>query len=599
MSHDSLPVPEPDHNDHNHFYQTFSSWLYRQTFLFYSQLAGLGGFLSFIFALIYYISHGEYGEYINPQVIQTAVIWAHLPILGAFIVWLIKIFNKNDEGSQLVREVHKRVFNKILQPPQLEKCVGHLRKFKTYFLCFWVMMFFLYVSFLFQNLHTVNEIQDKAIIIQKLEEVQKVKDNREFKRKIKEIKESIDKSETIARISNEKEVLEDIKNINDNDLVIEDPVIRDDKLRLKVDDIVDKIAPPQFFTTEEQYKNLLNKIQEAGNKLGNNNETINTEELAKNVKEARDLAVILKNHSLDTSKLYSEFINYSLNTLGLLFIFLCFTILYLPANGLKTIERQRILLYFSTLTAVLLILSFPLILLIKIRGRITPSELTAYVTGFNALSGTLNAFTLALLIARLDSKFIGLPSKLICILYGYSAVQPLFVAFEQPGEIFQIIKTFVLIFVFIFKIYFFFIIIYALQTGRMLNYLVCFPTLEKRVDSIFSNEFLVEGYKTQKGYKCKVKRKKRLVYLSDTDFDTEADCRKEIERLQELTKQHSSYKINAIGKKWRVEVFDNHERLVCYSEDFRSERRAQYLVEESMEKIPHCEVIVPLELKTI
>src|SRR6185503_15541898 len=86
-----------------------------------------------------------------------------------------------------------------------------------------------------------------------------------------------------------------------------------------------------------------------------------------------------------------------------------------------------------------------------------------------------------LLIARLDSKLVGLPSWLISILYSYAAAQPLFVVFElNQTEVFDKITTGVLIFVFVSKIYFFLIITYALQTGKMLNYLSCFPILEKR-----------------------------------------------------------------------------------------------------------------------
>lgn len=62
-------------------------------------------------------------------------------------------------------------------------------------------------------------------------------------------------------------------------------------------------------------------------------------------------------------------------------------------------------------------------------------------------------------------------------------MQPLFLVFElTDSERLDTIATLVLIFVFISKIYFFLIIFYALQTGKMLNYLVCFPILRKRAE---------------------------------------------------------------------------------------------------------------------
>lgn len=124
---------------------------------------------------------------------------------------------------------------------------------------------------------------------------------------------------------------------------------------------------------------------------------------------------------------------------------------------------------------------FPLILLIG-RPELDINGRNSYVAVFDALSGIVNALVFALLIARLDSKLIGLRSWLICILYSYAAVQPLFVVFGQESPVFKRIMVSVLIFVLVSKIYFFLIIIYALQTGRMLTYLFCFPYANTQVD---------------------------------------------------------------------------------------------------------------------
>jgi hypothetical protein len=129
------------------------------------------------------------------------------------------------------------------------------------------------------------------------------------------------------------------------------------------------------------------------------------------------------------------------------------------------------------LAIALLTATFPLIMLTKIGVKTNWSE---YPAAFDALSGTINAIVLALLVARLDSKLLGLPSWLICILYFYAGVQPMFVVFELHPEVYAGIKTAVLWVVFIFKIYFFLIIFYSLQTGRMgslMRNIVCCVTL--------------------------------------------------------------------------------------------------------------------------
>jgi hypothetical protein len=172
------------------------------------------------------------------------------------------------------------------------------------------------------------------------------------------------------------------------------------------------------------------------------------------------------------------FIVFFFNNLTQLFIFWCFLVLWIPSGemGAKYKKyRNRSFLFVGVLT-----LLFPLLAWVKEAGH-TPVEWDAFVAVFDALSGVINAVALALLIARLDSKLIGLPSWLISILYSYAAVQPLFMVFSlSQSVVLEKIATSVLIFVFVSKIYFFLIIIYALQTGKMLNYLFCFPILRER-----------------------------------------------------------------------------------------------------------------------
>jgi hypothetical protein len=183
-----------------------------------------------------------------------------------------------------------------------------------------------------------------------------------------------------------------------------------------------------------------------------------------------------------TTKLFFSFVDFFFNNVTLLSVYWCFLVMSIrPGEKGKAKERK----YKRRSLALVggLIVLFPLYpLYLWLNGSVfEPKAAEAYSSIFDALSGVVNAVALALLIARLDSKLVGLPSWLISILYSYAAVQPLFLVFElSKSTLLNIIATLVLIFVFIFKIYFFLIIFYALQTGKMLNYLACFPVLRTR-----------------------------------------------------------------------------------------------------------------------
>ena len=201
-------------------------------------------------------------------------------------------------------------------------------------------------------------------------------------------------------------------------------------------------------------------------------------------------------------------LSFILNNISLILIFSCFSVLYLPTPAARPSHgpwahfyrlvlcliqkssrrrlykrelRQRTLVTLFALVILVLTLAFPLLMLPKIGVETNWSE---YPAAFDALSGTINAIALALLVARLDSKLIGLPSWLICVLYFYAGVQPMFVVFELHPEVYAGIKTAVLLVVFIFKIYFFLIILYSLQTGRIFNYFFCSRVLNAHVKTL-------------------------------------------------------------------------------------------------------------------
>lgn len=178
-------------------------------------------------------------------------------------------------------------------------------------------------------------------------------------------------------------------------------------------------------------------------------------------------------------KLVFSSLAFFFNNFTLLFVFSCFLVMYIRPGEAKKARKYLVGAVIVVGSLIILFFSF----LVLKWETFTPKSAGDYVAIFDALSGVINAVVLALLIARLDSKLVGLPSWLISILYSYAAVQPLFLVFElSDSELLKTITTVVLIFVFISKIYFFLIIFYTLQTGKMLNYLTCFPILRKRAE---------------------------------------------------------------------------------------------------------------------
>jgi hypothetical protein len=302
--------------------------------------------------------------------------------------------------------------------------------------------------------------------------------------------------------------------------------------------------------------------------------------------------ITITNNALEAFlELKFEFLTFALNNISLLFIFWCFLILYLPAHVKESKKKQNLLRNYSSLIIFLITVSFPLLITsVQTNKGFIKNNLTAYTIAFDAISGTLNALALALLIARLDSKLIGLPSWLISVLYLYSAVQPLFIAFEQPGVVFEIIKTSVLIIVFLFKIYFYFILIYTMQTGRMLNYLFCFPTLNSHVDTVFANQFEIETLRDHREFSFQINKKFHKLYSTELYFHNKIDCRNSIEQLIELASHSNNYKVGYSSGTYWVDIIDKDNEVICNSISLKSEEEVDDLIHETMENLPKCKV---------
>lgn len=637
--------------------QTFVSWLKSQTALFYSQFIGLAGVLYLLAALVYYLKYlSASPEIFKPENVQKFIIYAHIPFLLLFIVSLLNILDYNFSGSGRSGFVYKRIFSKELSKTQLRKGRLQLRKFKIYFLCFWISMLVLYLSFIFQiNYQSAYKLPNKQEIIDNIKNANETNDSLEAVTKILQVKEWLNEDKTKETLKKLKEIkksknllaaMEQIKGINVSKItagtaaldetitaVINKLQTMDDSGQISEEiDEINKIRSQKDASKREDVSKRIEVIWRIEKIIKEFSKNDNSAKILQELREDQNVQTIYKKIGVideempgiapsirDANGLLNErevlaidiwgaidekkfeFFVFASNNISLLFIFWCFSILAIPWHLKKNIKKEKRLIINGTLVIFLLtFVCYPLFLLLNNEGgKYYEDKLLTYTVLTDAVSGLINAVVIAMLIARLDSKFIGLPSYLISILYGYSAVQPLFAVFEQPAIDSQIIKAFVLIAVFIFKIYFFLIITYTLQTGRMLDYLVCFPTLARRVDSLFANQFQFKFRKEGKGIGFSIKRKNTLVYSSRLDFKDEKECREGIKYYKRILKRKEAYKIREVNGTYWVDVFDINpivvlnyadKKEICYSIPLKSRDEAKDLVNESIENIPYCKV---------
>lgn len=109
------------------------------------------------------------------------------------------------------------------------------------------------------------------------------------------------------------------------------------------------------------------------------------------------------------------------------------------------------------------------------------TEATDWFQLLNLISGIIKMILLSILISRFDSKLIGLPSWLVSVLYIYAAIQPLEVTLGGSDFLSRCINISNYAITFIIKIYFFLMLTYVMQTGRMLNFFCCNGEMSKRL----------------------------------------------------------------------------------------------------------------------
>lgn len=102
---------------------------------------------------------------------------------------------------------------------------------------------------------------------------------------------------------------------------------------------------------------------------------------------------------------------------------------------------------------------------------------------FRVISGLSGAIAMALFIGRLQSKFFNPPAKLITALYSYTAIQPLFVFFDDESKSMPFITAMVIHIALILKCILCLYLFWAFETGRLLFYLVRVRLTNKEIEN--------------------------------------------------------------------------------------------------------------------
>ncbi len=294
-------------------------------------------------------------------------------------------------------------------------------------------------------------------------------------------------------------------------------------------------------------------------------------------------------HKLDEKVIYS-FVFFIVNNVLVLILFLCFKVLYIPADDEKFADKDRLLRNYALLIFVILTVFIPLVAIIIKGNGFTSSEAEKIPTILGAIGGTLNAVAFALLIARLDSRIIGLRLLLIGVLYAYAALQPLFITFNQPSNLLKFIATSAMMAVFIFKLCLVLMVGHIRRSGGLIDYLWFFPAISNSVNSIFSNQYEIKTYSPKPdGFTFSIFNNNIETYRGSTIYRKRSQCDEAIKTLVNLMKRKKNYSKRAQelqGTYW-VEVKSGDE-VLCESRSLRSQSEADELINESVEEVPYC-----------
>lgn len=300
-------------------------------------------------------------------------------------------------------------------------------------------------------------------------------------------------------------------------------------------------------------------------------------------------------HQDSTWTIVFSVITFLLNNLMVLFVFLCFSVLYLSVDERHSDKKYKSLRNYAILVCCLITVVTPLPLFSLAKDTMTIANPAVGTTVIAAVGGVLNAVAFALLFARLDSRLIRLPTSVISILYVYAALQPLFVVFERGTPVFSAIETSALMAAFIFKICFVLVIFQALTSGTIEYHLKNFPSLNTRVNSIFDNQYEIRMYRAQKQFKYSIFKKDAEVFRAEDVHDTREECETAVMDLMKLMGDKANYDTAGPvrGTYW-VQIMGRSKdgtktnKPLCESKDFSSLDDVKDLIAECVEKVPYC-----------
>ncbi len=529
--------PSPNWGEENSS-ESFGQWARRQIPFIITQVISL---LLAVGSFIYYVGHSEekITELISIEQAENLMYYLNLAFCTFCVIKLVTIYEDNSFGEFTARKVYKRVFQTELTLGEHRKrrrqSMYLLGRFKLYFLCFWIVMVALYAAF------TVKTFTP----------------------------ESPGKPE--GKIIRQEKAVKDFYFINDEHKKIKDSIVQEEK-----HSVFD-------YGTEEEL-GLIKNNEELG--------------LTKDTSIPGVEQIIFHSKLEVLGHKWDSMLTYSLNTISIMFILWCFAVTALGAQKPSNFKRQPLLIYLSLFFTAILVALYPLCIGLISHGHganlvYYEDSFINYSVLFDAISGVVNAVVLALFIARLDSKFVSLPSKLIGALYLYAGVQPLFVVFDLPGFVSETIKVSVLFLVFFLKIYFFFIITYAVQKGKIFTYLYCFSTLNERVESIIENSYEIHILHEGGNFNFNIYIADFMMFEGHCSCTSEEKCLSTIKDLKSLASLRGNYYIENVAEAFYIHIKEENKKLYCSSHlSITSDKEGEEIISEAMEKIPYCGVVL-------
>src|SRR6185437_7918246 len=279
-----------------------------------------------------------------------------------------------------------------------------------------------------------------------------------------------------------------------------------------------------------------------------------------------------------------------INNFTVLVLFWCFSVLYIPNDDKKFDEKHKLLRNYSLLICVLFTVLVPLLAIVIKGNGFTLSEAGKIPTILGAVGGTLNAVAFALLIARLDSRIIGLRLLMVAVLYAYASLQPLFVTFNQPSNLLRFIATSAMIAALLFKVCLVFMVGHIRNSGGLIHYLWFCPVISNSVNSVFGNQFEIKTSSPKPGsFTFSIFNRSVETYRAAEMYTSRAQCDDVIKMLVAAMKIRENYgpePKELQGTYWIQVKSDG--RLLCESISLRSQSEATELINESIEKVPYC-----------